>query len=273
MESKIAQAIRSPYPPTALLFADEKPEGATQFAEGRWGCIMWLLASAAKGRAAVADRSTFGCLGGGTGLGFGNRYEEWPGGIECFYYFLSTGNEGWEHGRSVEEQVRPFLRKQSFEHFVHGEGYVKSPELVRDFVEQLPMVDVPGRFVVLKPVEQLEEGEVPEVVTFLADPDRLAALVVLANYDRPERDNVVIPHGAGCQSIGIYAYREARGERQKAVVGLTDPSARVYVNRQIGPNLVTFTVPWRMFLEMEGNVEGSFLEKETWQSLLAENPL
>jgi len=29
---------------------------------------------AAKGKAAVADIKTFGCFGGGVGLGFGNQY-------------------------------------------------------------------------------------------------------------------------------------------------------------------------------------------------------
>ena len=101
MESTIAQAIRMPLQPVAVLFSDSKPDGAMQFVEGRWGCVMWLLASAAKGKAAAADRATFGCIGGGVGLGFGNRYVDWPSGIDCFYHFLSTGNEGWEHGREV----------------------------------------------------------------------------------------------------------------------------------------------------------------------------
>ena len=73
MESAIARAIRTPVQPVAILFADERPAGAMQFAEGRWGCVMWLLASAAKGKAAAADRATFGCIGGGTGLGCRRR--------------------------------------------------------------------------------------------------------------------------------------------------------------------------------------------------------
>jgi len=32
-------------------------------------------------------------------------------------------------------------------------------------------------------------------------------------------------------------------------------------------------VPFRMFQEMEGNVAGSFLERDTWRALLADNPL
>lgn len=90
MESKIARAIGLRYPPVAILFSERKPEGALQFKERRWGCVVAMFTAAAKGRTAVFDRQTFGCLGGGTGLGFGNQYVHFPGGIE---YYISTGNK------------------------------------------------------------------------------------------------------------------------------------------------------------------------------------
>jgi hypothetical protein len=110
--------------------------------------------------------------------------------------------------------------------------------------------------------------EIPKVIVFFVDPDQLSALVVLANYDRQNNENVIIPYAAGCQTMGIYAYREAEAERQRAVVGLTDLSARVYIRKQLGDNLMTFTLPLQMYEEMEGNVRGSFLERPTWQTLL-----
>jgi hypothetical protein len=78
-----------------------------------------------------------------------------------------------------------------------------------------------------------------------------------------------MPYAAGCQTIGIYPYREARTERPKAVVGLTDLSARVYIRKQLADNLMTFAVPLAMFKEMENNVAGSFLERPTWRALLS----
>jgi hypothetical protein len=78
-----------------------------------------------------------------------------------------------------------------------------------------------------------------------------------------------MPYAAGCQTIGIYPYREARAERPRAVVGLTDLSARVYIRKQLAANLMTFAVPPAMFKEMENNVAGSFLERPTWQALLS----
>jgi hypothetical protein len=255
--------------PVAVLFSDERPADAMQFAEGRWGCVMWLLATAARGKAAVADRATFGCIGGGTGLGFGNQYQNWPGGIECFYRFLSTGNGETKHGRRVADEIAGTWRREAVEHFVHGERYTKSPDETKAFVDNLPFFEVPTRYVVFKPLADVGDDERPQTVVFLVDPDRLAGLVVLANYGRAGNENVIMPWAAGCQSIGIFAYREAASHPPRAVVGITDPSARLYLAKQLGRGLMTFAAPFAMFEEMETNVHGSFLEADTWQALLA----
>ena len=75
--------------------------------------------------------------------------------------------------------------------------------------------------------------------------------VVLANYGRNNFNNVVIPWAAGCQTIGICAYKECYSKSQKAVIGLTDLLARKNM----------------MFLEMEENVENSFLYRNVWKYL------
>jgi hypothetical protein len=78
-------------------------------------------------------------------------------------------------------------------------------------------------------------------------------------------------YAAGCQTIGIYPYREAKSAKPPVVVGLTDLSARVYVRKQLGdPHLMIFAAPFALFEEMEQNVPGSFLERHTWFSLMKE---
>ena len=121
MESKIADAVSLKYQPVALIWSDEKPAKAVQFQEGKWGCIMWLAASAAEGKAAACDRKTFGCFGGGVGMGFGDQYVNFPGGKECFCHFLSAGNDQWEQGKQAAEKVKPFLRGEAYDNFVSGE--------------------------------------------------------------------------------------------------------------------------------------------------------
>lgn len=267
MQSRIVDALRLKYSPVALLWTDEKPQGAMQFAPGRWGCVMAAFAAVAEqGKVAAFDRETFGCWGGGVGLGFGNAYEKFPGGVECFRRFLSSGNELCEQGRSVAEACAGWMKGQLREEFLHGEGYFKGPEQVERWLQEMPLMDIPSQYVVFKSIAQVTQAEQPQVIVLLVNPDQLSALVVLSNYGRGGADNTIIPFAAGCQSIGIVAYREAGRDKPRAVVGLTDLSARKCV-RRLGKDLLSVAIPRKMFQEMEADVPGSFLEKHTWQSL------
>jgi uncharacterized protein (DUF169 family) len=273
MESAIAKAIQLKYQPVALLWSDEKPVDAMQFSEGKWGCVMWLAVHAAKGKAAVADQKTFGCFGGGVGLGFGNQYKNFPGGEDGFCHFLSSGNAERKGGMEVAEKIKPFMTKESYDNFLHGECYIKSPELVGKFIKALPIKDIPATYIVFRPLSDIDQiKEKPQTIILFVNPDQLSAMIVLANYGRGDNENVIIPYAAGCQTIGIYPYKEAQTQKPRAVIGLTDLSARVYVRKQLGdPNFMTFSVPFSLYEEMEQNVTGSFLERHTWQSLLSEN--
>ncbi|MDF2875275.1 MAG: putative ArCR [Sporomusa sp.] len=244
MQSEIAQRLKLRYSPIAVLFTNEKPPGALEFAEGRWGCVAAMLTAAAKGRKVVFSRSTFGCLGGGVGLGFGNMYPEFPGGFE---HFLSTGKEGYRE----------------------GEAYKKTPELAKTFVDSLPITDIPEQYVVFTPLTEvnIDQKEL-RVIVFYANPDQLSALVVLANYGRPGRTNVVIPFGAGCQTTCLIPWNEAGKEYPQAVVGMTDITARPVIDA----DLLSFSVPLSMFKEMENNVPGSFLDKHDWHKVAERIP-
>lgn len=271
MESKIAKAIHLKHHPVALIWSNEKPDQAMQFHPQKWGCVMWLIAHAARGKTSVCDIETFGCFGGGVGLGFGNQYKNFPGGEEGFCHFLSSGNATREGGMAVAEQIKPFLRPEAYDNFLYGERYIKTPKQVEKFIECLPMTEIPATYIVFKPIRDLRPlKEKPQSVIFFVDSDQLSALVILANYSRGDNENVIIPYAAGCQTIGIYPYREAKLNRPRAVVGLTDISARVYIRKQLGNHLLSFTIPMSMFEEMEANVEGSFLERHSWKDLMSD---
>ena len=240
MYSEIAARLKLRYSPVALLFTEEKPKGATEFIEGRRGCVVSLLTAAAKGRQVAFSRNTFGCPGGKAGLGFGNPYPHFPGGFE---YFLSTGRG---------------------EGYPEGEGYKKSPELVTAFLECMPFVDIDYKYVVAKPLSIVDqESESPVIIVFYANPDQLSALVVLANYGRAGNDNVIIPFAAGCQSACLLPLYQAAQAQPKAVVGMTDISARPFIDA----DLLSFSIPLTMFLEMENNVPGSFLDRHDWRKV------
>lgn len=272
MESRIARKLKLRYDPVALIWSESRPAKAAEFKEGRWGCVMWMVARAARGGTAVCGRKTFGCFGGGVGLGFGDTYQQFPGGEEAFCHFLSIGNAQWETGRRLGEKVKAHMTADSFDHFMHGERYLQSPAQVKRFVRGLPMTDIPAPVVVFKPLAEVADTDDCQVVIFFADPDQLSALVILANYGRETNENVIIPYAAGCQTIGIYPYREAAADLPRAVVGLTDISARAYIRQQLGDHLMTFAVPLKMFQEMEGYVDGSFLERPVWEKLAEGKP-
>jgi uncharacterized protein (DUF169 family) len=268
MTSKIQEAIKMKFEPVAIIWSDEKPADALQFTENKWGCIMAMFAQAATGKTAVFDYNTYGCIAASWGLGFGSRLNEWSGGEECFYYFLSNGNDNWEEGRQKAEELKPTMRQESYEHFVHGERFLKTPELVKKWLDNMPIIKTDKRYVIFKPLKDVSDKEEIKIVIFPVDANQLSALVVLANFGRETNENVYAPFSAGCQSVGVLAYSEMDKEFPRAIIGNTDISSRLYSSHLMGTDLLTFAVPYKMYLEMEGNVDESFLRMHTWARLM-----
>lgn len=248
MNSQLVDALRLKLQPVAVILTDDRPSEGVHFKEGkRSGCVGSMLVMVArKNRVAFFDRKTFGCPGGGTGLGFGDRYGSFP--IECL---LSTGNE-----------LEASQMSRAGTSMAEGERFFRKPEVARNWVDSLPFTDIPAEYVVFKPWEQVMQQDEPELIVFFANADQLSALVVMADYNRGSNQSVTAPFGAACQSI-LFGYAEAKKENPKGVLGFFDISKRSIVERET----LTFTVPYRMFLEMEASVKGSFLELPVWLKL------
>ena len=112
-----------------------------------------FAAAAAKARTGVFSRETYGCWGGGVGLGFGNCYETFPGGISGFCSFLADGNNKTEQGRAIGEQLAAGAGKRMADDFLLGERYLKTSEVTRRFLDFVPMREVPTKYVVVTPLE------------------------------------------------------------------------------------------------------------------------
>ena len=243
MESRLAQAVALGSSPIAVILTDEKPEGASQFKEGSRGCVGASIVSVAKGRTAVFDRQTYGCPGGGVGLGFGNCYEQRGFPIEKL---LSSGDPEAGAGGPMAE----------------GERFFNTPETVSEWLRHVPMAEVPTEYVVMKPLAQVTEADHPEVVTFLVNADQLSALIVMTGFARGDAEPPIAPFGGACQSI-LFAYAEAKREAPRGVLGFFDIAQRKRVSRE----LLSYTVPWSLFLQMEDGVADSFLELGAWREL------
>lgn len=242
MESALARAIALGSSPIAVILTDEKPEGAMQFKEGVRGCVGASIVAVAGGTTAVFDRRTYGCPGGGVGLGFGDCYAQRDFPIEKL---LSSGDP---------QATRAPLAE--------GERFFRDPETVREWLAHVPMIDVPTEYVVMKPLDEVTAADQPELVTFLVNGDQLSALIVMSGFARGGAEPPIAPFAGACQSV-LYGYAEARRGAPRGVIGFFDIAQRKRVTRE----QLSYTVPWALFLEMEASVPESFLELGAWREL------
>ena len=264
MESKIKRLIKLTNHPVAVLQSDECPSDAIQLKEGKWGCTVALLAAAAKGKTAALSDKTTVCVGGRAGLGF----QPYPlGWIE---YFLSTGSEDSNQNElpsaDSKDASKNELLSTGSKNVSHCEHYKKTPEIARRFVSESvnPLVKSFPRdkqYLLFKPLELTEASENPLCIVFLANADQISALATLANYDTPRIDNVRTLWGAGCAQTVLYPATDA----EHCYVGLTDPSVRKCIDK----DLLSFSIPYRRFLELEEQAEESFLTTDTWEKIAA----
>ena len=227
MTSKLAQGINLTAQPIAVLKADKAPENAVQFKDNTAGCMVGALAAVAGGKTYAFTEETTGCPGARAGLGFRSM----PGGPAAD--FLSTG---------TPDHAGLYLKKTCDLARIHAAG--------------MPTFH-PAPCLVMKPLNELAEGETPVSIIFVVNPDQLSGLVTMATFDRPDREAVKVPFGSGCAQSVLFTMCDSEAGGDLCTIGLTDPSARVHFDS----NLLTFSIPWKRFLEMEANVDESFLTK------------
>lgn len=140
-----------------------------------------------------------------------------------------------------------------------GEGLRASPDIARAHVEA-GTTPVPASESVLVGPLRVSQWDAVRSVTFLVDPDRLAAVMTLAGYWSPD-DVVSAPFGSGCsflwKSLG-------EGGEPRAVIGGTDVAMRRFLPTAI----LTLTVSPAHFARMLTFPERSFLSLEWWNDLM-----
>jgi len=198
-------------------------------------CLIGMLRRVRQGQSLAFTRDTIGCQGGGRYTGFSTAMGS------DFKYFLSCGLPGK----------------------LEGERYKKTPELVERSIAATPPLLAEGKYLVFKPWTAVEPAETPRVVIFFAVPDVLSGLFTLANFRRASEEGVICPFAAGCGSIIGLPLAEARTANPRAVLGMFDPSARPHVESDV----LTFAVPWARFLEMNEDMDESFLITPTWDTI------
>jgi uncharacterized protein (DUF169 family) len=198
-------------------------------------CLIGALATVRQGAALAFDKDSIGCPGGKRYAGFAQTV------MPDFEYFLSCGIPGK----------------------LQGERYKKSPELVKEAMKHSPTFEAPARLIVFKRWDMIEKSDDPEVVVFFAQPDVLAGLFTLANFDEADPTGVIAPFGSGCSAITQYPYLEASAKRPRGVIGMFDVSARPFVPKDV----LTFSAPMNRFSRMVENMGESFLMTDSWRKV------
>ena len=249
MKSILCEKMDFKLNPVAIFFTDNKPAGAFQAKKGVRICAAsMLVAAAARDVVSAFDEDTYGCAGGGVGLCFGNGFRKKGHPTEAL---LSRGDEilqrqGKEIGRSLGK----------------GERFFDTPELVRKWAEAVPYTEAPQKYVVFKPLHMVEDGEAPDLVLIFANPDQLSVLVILSGYYRGKALNVIAPFASACQSI-LLAYQEIEKEFPNAVMGYFDIAQRCKIPKEI----LSLTVPYKMFLELERGAVDGCMETSAWSKI------
>jgi uncharacterized protein (DUF169 family) len=221
--------------PITFYYTDN-PVHAPEFQPSeKRSCIICELQKVRSGHSLSFSADSVKCGGGKRYLGFAEGMRP------NFEYFLSCG----------------------IENKMEGERYIRTPELVLELMKNQINVAIPGKYIVFKRWDLLEEYDNPDAVIFFATPDILSGLFTLANYDQSEPNSTFSPFGAGCGSIVYFPYIEKDAVRPRAVLGMFDVSARPCVP---AGNL-SFAVPMNKFLKMISYMDESFLITESWRKV------
>ena len=224
--------------PLAWFYSDD--EEYSEFlqpkpARHEFFCLIGQLSRVRRGDVLTFSAETIGCPGGSRYAGFSKTLRP------DFKYFLSCGIPGR----------------------MEGERYKKTPELVERLIRDVSVPPAEGKYLVFKSWPKFQEDETPQVVVFFVPPDALSGLFTLANFRHAGESGVVCPFGAGCGSIIGHPRAETLTADPRAVLGMFDPSARPHIE----PDLLTLAVPWVKFLEMNEDMDESFLNTNTWEQL------
>lgn len=239
--SRLTDAIKLSTRPVAIYRTDSIPADAS-VPSAHCSIPSLLMKCARTGVKCAADKEHVYCHGALSGFGFGGIPDRERS--ACNLSVLPEGSDS-KHG---------------------GKAHFMCPNIARMQLDGIKDYGDGNDAIVFQDLgEAMAEGRDIEVVVFIADPTRISALALLAGFDKKTPGAAMIaPYGHACQQV--YAIPRAEGESDDphAVLGMTD----LYARRFIDHDKFTFSVPYKLYLRMEQNVDRSFLGKDSWPDTL-----
>jgi hypothetical protein len=238
LQSEFSELWQKHFPgedlPLALFFS-ETPHAREMPQAPKWECFIDSILAVRAGESRSYSVESLGCEGIKRFAGYA------PPHSEALYHFLSCG---------VPREIE-------------GERVKRTPELVKSAEATAPRIKAQGPYLNCKRWDQLTEEDEPKVITFIVRADAICGLTALANFDRPDNDGVSSPSVGGCLAVFTAAMAENDAEDPRAFIGLFDLFARKYIEK----DKMTFSLPFKRFVELVKNMPDSFVVAPVWDAL------
>ncbi|MCX6255586.1 MAG: DUF169 domain-containing protein [Bacteroidia bacterium] len=134
--------------PVTFFYTDNPVKVEVVPSSGKWRCLICELKKIREGESLAFNSNAVKCGGAKRYLGFTDKMRP------DFEYFLSCG----------------------IKNKMEGERYIRTPELVKELMKNQKKPDIPGKYIVFKRWDNLDEYDDPDVVIFFATPDILSGL-------------------------------------------------------------------------------------------------
>jgi hypothetical protein len=269
MKSKIVANLRPEFEPVAVVWSNTIPDDAVQFRKGRFGCVLYLFAEAARrGKVAGGNRETITCNGGRAALGLGVDFDASDERLDRFAAVFSKGVQSTKYPAAYKAQIAaaPKTWKAMLE---FGERRHCRAALARQWIlDGLPRYDIPYEYVLFKPLRLTDDGENIRAIIFPVNPVELSGLVTLAGSVLPGTDSVRVPQGACCNSIAAFAYAEAELEAPRAVMGMLGAEGRDVMRKRLRDDILTLTLPLPLLLRMEQEADDCIFQIPSWKNFI-----
>ncbi|MBR5503935.1 MAG: DUF169 domain-containing protein [Methanobrevibacter sp.] len=262
MEFNIVNELNGQFDPIVLIKTNEKPDDALAPKAGRGGCVMSFVAQTiAKRKITAFGRENITCGGVSAGFGWGTGFKT-DEDREFQASFLSLGLDSAKDKDAFLKRLG-YLPEPTQKMFKKGERIFSDFDTAYENIKNRPFYDE-GQYVVFKPIESLEEGEIPDSVIFTLNAMELSAVLQLNSSFRVESAHILTPQASACQAIGAFTFEQADSDNPVPILSPIDFAARAHVRRLIPDDYMNLSMPWELFLKLEELSKNSVFQTHFW---------
>lgn len=238
--SRLSELIKLKNHAVAIYRSESLPDDAFVPQNGHCTIPSLFVRCTRLGGKCAADSEHSPCHGSKSGFGFGG--------------IANRQRSAWS-ASVVPEEARSKMAHQS-----SGMSYFRDADIALIQLEPIKDYGDGSDAIVFQDLDDaIAENRPIEVVAFLVDPTRLTALQQLASYSKTTPGPAAImPFGHACQQVYAIPRGEGESDDPHAIIGMTD----MYARRFVAKDQMSFAVPYKLYLRMVDDIDGSFLMKD-----------